>query len=132
MPCMRFFLEALVAINGDALHKILLSSGATWLPWRGRRQPPRGVHNYLAILHRYGKAIKGSRGRPCQHRSCRAKLRAVTGAKDDLAFREIVHRTLLVCTFIRQGEHAGWMMRDNTTLFPEMFDTAHGLSLIHI
>src|SRR5262245_24456375 len=125
MPRMRFFLEALVAINGDALHKILLLSSATWLPWRGCRQPLRGVHDDLAILHRNGKAIKRTRGRPRQHRSCRAKLRAVTGAKNDLAFREIVHRTLHVCTFVRQGEHAGRVMRDNTPLFPEMPDTGH-------
>src|SRR5262249_57693857 len=76
MPCMRFFLEALVAVNGDALHRILLSSSAAWLPWRGYRQPLRGVHDYLAILHRDGKAIERTRGRARQHRSCRAKLRA--------------------------------------------------------
>jgi hypothetical protein len=50
----------------------------------------------------------------------------VTGAKKDLAFWEIVHRTLQVCTFVRQGKHAGRVMRDNTPRFPEMLDTAHG------
>src|SRR4029450_10247158 len=126
MPRMRFFLEALVAINGDALHKRLLSSYATWLPWRGRRQPVRGVHDHLAILHCNGKVVKGTRARPRQHRSCRAKLRTVTGAKNDLAFREIVHRTLQVCAFVRQGEHACRVMRDNTHLFPEMLAMAEG------
>jgi hypothetical protein len=50
----------------------------------------------------------------------------VTWAKNDLAFREIIHRALLVRTFVRQGEHTGWVMRDNTPLFPEMLDTAYG------
>ena len=31
-----------------------------------------------------------------------------------------------MCTFVRQGEHAGRVMRDDTALFPKMFDTAHG------
>jgi hypothetical protein len=126
MPRMRFFLEALGAINSDALHTILLSSSATWLLCGGCRQPLCGVHDYLTILHHNGKAIKGTRGWPRQHRSCRAKLRAVTRAKNDLAFRDIVHRTLQVGTFVRQGEHASRVMRDDTALFPEMLDAAYG------
>jgi hypothetical protein len=50
----------------------------------------------------------------------------MTRAKNDLAFREIIYRTLQVCTFVRQGEHTGRVMRDNASRFPEMLDTAHG------
>src|SRR5206468_1007292 len=73
-----------------------------------------------------GKAIQGSRCRPSQDSACHAELRAVTGAKNDTTFREIVHGTLLVRAFVRQRQHTCWLSYQQKTPFPDMRHAPHG------
>ena len=86
----------------------------------------RGVYNHLPVLHRGSKAVERSRCRTCQDSACHAELSAVTRAKDDVTFWEIVHGALLVCAFVRQRQHACRLSYQQKTPLPDMRHASDG------
>jgi len=69
----------------------------------------RSVYDYVPVLHCAGKAVEGSRCRASQNSACDAELRAVTGAKNDVTFREIIHSAFLVRAFVCERQHSCWL-----------------------
>src|SRR5215831_8426437 len=86
----------------------------------------RGVDDHVPVLQCGGKAVQGSRRRTIQNCACGAELRAMAGAENDVTFREIVHGTLLVRTFVRQRQHACRLPYQQKTSLPEMRHAPHG------
>ena len=86
----------------------------------------RGVYDHVPVLQCGGKALEGSRCRPRQDSACDAEVGAVTGTENDVTFRDIVHDTLLVRTFVRQRQDACRLPYQQKTPWPEMGHTPYG------
>src|SRR5215471_15973090 len=84
------------------------------------------VDDHVPVLQCGGKAVQRTRRRTRQDSACGAELRAMAGAENDLAFREIVHGALLVRAFVRQRQHACRLPYQQKTPLPEMRHAAYG------